>query len=283
MPIALPDPHQVPRGPHRQFLVEVHRLYRAAGLPSVREMSREIRERDDLPDTVSHETISNLLRGEAVQRWAKVESVVLILARRAREPEDRVLATVKPLWLATQTVVQAGDSAVQRSLDADTSALLASVQTRVEQGGQIGLVVEHETARLSYVMGVYRCTLRRALFNGWDRPITQFPIRIQVDRFPDDPARSLAHHRDHPLTFEELRLVASCAGEPMDWRPTSDRETYKAVSLLFENVQSRFPLYPGQRTTIEYAYRVGADKWGEWFQRAVRLPTKRLVILWQNG
>ena len=46
--------------------------------------------------------------------------------------------------------------------------------------------------------------------------------------------------------------------------------------ILTTNDEARFPLYPGQRTTIEYAYTVGTDKWGHWFQRAVRLPTAKL-------
>lgn len=29
---------------------------------------------------------------------------------------------------------------------------------------------------------------------------------------------------------------------------------------------------------IEYAYSVGDEKWGRWFQRAVRLPTEHLAV-----
>ncbi|MFD5475164.1 hypothetical protein [Streptomyces sp. NPDC127105] len=38
------------------------------------------------------------------------------------------------------------------------------------------------------------------------------------------------------------------------------------------------PLYPGEFVWIEYAYTVGDDKWGNWFQRAVRLPTEQLEV-----
>src|SRR6266516_2761635 len=37
-------------------------------------------------------------------------------------------------------------------------------------------------------------------------------------------------------------------------------------------------LYPGEATWIRYSYTVGVDKWGHWFQRAVRLPTLRLSV-----
>ena len=45
-----------------------------------------------------------------------------------------------------------------------------------------------------------------------------------------------------------------------------------------ETVGGRFPLYPGESRWIEYGYTVGEDKWGNWFQRAMRLPTDRLSV-----
>jgi peptide deformylase len=141
-----------------------------------------------------------------------------------------------------------------------------------------GLVVEREVARLSYVDGRYRCTVRRSLYNAGSEPVTRYLIRIVVDRYPNESDRSNRHHREHPLTWDELHLIASSGGERMEWRPKTDRDAYKEAWLLFENDRGRFPLYPGQRATIQYTYHVGADKWGPWFQRAVRLPTRRLRI-----
>jgi peptide deformylase len=141
-----------------------------------------------------------------------------------------------------------------------------------------GLVVEREVARLSYVDGRYRCTVRRSLYNAGTEPVTRYLIRIVVDRYPNENDRSNKHHREHPLTWDELHLIASSGGERMEWRPKTDRDAYKEAWLLFENDRGRYPLYPGQRATIQYTYHVGADKWGPWFQRAVRLPTRRLRI-----
>ncbi|HYN92307.1 MAG TPA: peptide deformylase [Pilimelia sp.] len=145
-----------------------------------------------------------------------------------------------------------------------------------------GLVVEQEVAELSYDDGAYHCVIRRSLYNAGNDPVTRYLVRIAVDRYPHDPERSNRHHRDHPLTFAELDLRAYC-GEPgardrMEWRAKHDRDAFKEVWLLFENSEGRYPLYPGQRTTIEYAYTVGQEKWGQWFQRAVRLPTRRLAV-----
>lgn len=145
-----------------------------------------------------------------------------------------------------------------------------------------GLVVEQEIALLSYAQGFYHCTIRRALYNAGTEPVTRYLVRIAVDRFPHDPERSNRHHRDNPMTFSELELRAYCgegdARERMEWRAKHDRDAFKEVWLLFENDQGRFPLYPGQRTTIEYTYTVDQEKWGQWFQRAVRLPTRRLAV-----
>jgi peptide deformylase len=145
-----------------------------------------------------------------------------------------------------------------------------------------GLIVEQEVASLAYRDGVYRCVIRRALYNAGTEPVTRYLVRIAVDRFPNDPTRSNRHHRDRPLTFAELDLQAYCGDpptrEPMLWRTKHDRDAFKEVWLLFENADGRFPLYPGERITIEYAYSVSEEKWGQWFQRAVRLPTRRLAV-----
>jgi peptide deformylase len=145
-----------------------------------------------------------------------------------------------------------------------------------------GLIVEQEIAELTYVDGAYRCRVRRALYNAGAEPVTRYLVKIAVDRYPHDPSGSNRHHREHPLTFEEMNLGAMAgegdAVEAMQWRVKLDRDAAKEVWLLFANERGQFPLYPGQRTTIEYAYSVGVEKWGQWFQRAVRLPTRKLSV-----
>ncbi|WP_434742110.1 peptide deformylase [Micromonospora sp. SH-82] len=145
-----------------------------------------------------------------------------------------------------------------------------------------GLIVEREHATLTHTGDDYHCVIRRELYNAGTEPVTRYLARVAVDRYPNDPGRSNLHHREHPLTFAELQLNAlrDDAGEqePMHWRAKHDRDAFKEIWLLFENADRRFPLYPGHRATIEYSYRVGRDKWGTWFQRAVRLPTRHLAV-----
>jgi peptide deformylase len=184
-----------------------------------------------------------------------------------------------------EQVLRAG-GAIWRGFREFEDARLAAAGSRhrdeseVRSGGPGpgGLVVEHESAHLSYVDGGYRCSVRRELHNTGSDPVTRYLVRISVNRYPGEPERSNRHYRDHPLTWAELNLIATCAGEPMLWRAKHDRDADKEVWLLFENDHTRFPLYPGQRATIEYAYTVGEDKWGQFFQRAVRLPTRRLSV-----
>jgi peptide deformylase len=141
-----------------------------------------------------------------------------------------------------------------------------------------GLIVDQEIAELTWIDGAYRCRIRRDLYNAGTEPVTRYLARMAVDRYPQDADRSNRHHRAHPLTYAEMNLRATCGDEPMHWRSKHDRDAFKEVWLLFENDHGRFPLYPGQRVTIEYAWTVGQEKWGQWFQRAVRLPTRHLTV-----
>jgi peptide deformylase len=125
---------------------------------------------------------------------------------------------------------------------------------------------------------VYRPHQRRRLFNGGAEPVTRYLMRISVDRYPGQPERSNALHRARPLTFDELALTATCDGEPMSWTPKLDRDSFKEAWLCLRNERGHFPLYPGQHSTIEYRYQVDHDRWGPWFQRAVRLPTRHLSV-----
>jgi peptide deformylase len=141
-----------------------------------------------------------------------------------------------------------------------------------------GLVVEDDHAGLSYDGAVFRASQRRLLLNSGPEPVTRYLMRISVDRYPGQPERSNALYRARPLTWAELGLTASCDGEPMSWKVKADRDAFKEAWLCFENGRGRFPLYPGQQATISYSYTVDDGRWGPWFQRAVRLPTRRLSV-----
>jgi len=141
-----------------------------------------------------------------------------------------------------------------------------------------GLIVEDDHAELAYDGAFFRASQRRLLRNSGVDPVTRYLMRISVDRYPGQPERSNALYRARPLTWDQLGLAASCDGEPMTWRVKADRDAFKEAWLCFENDRGRFPLYPGQTATISYSYTVDDGRWGPWFQRAVRLPTRRLSV-----
>ena len=116
------------------------------------------------------------------------------------------------------------------------------------------------------------------LRNTGTQPVTQYLIRISVDRHPGDPERSNRLYREDPLTWEEIACRRLCGDEPMTWKVKHDRDAFKEVWLLFENADRRFPLYPGETTWINYVYTVQAHKWGQWWGRAIRLPTHQLSM-----
>ncbi|MFE3229857.1 peptide deformylase [Nocardia sp. NPDC059228] len=142
------------------------------------------------------------------------------------------------------------------------------------------LVVELDEAVLRYdhLTGTYQASQRRRIKNCGSEPIYRYLIRISVDRHPGSPERSNELYRNNPLTWEELNLSAYCGDEPMTWRVQHDRDAFKELWLLFENDGSHFPLYPDESAEIQYSYTVGDEKWGQWFQRAIRLPTDRIVV-----
>ncbi|WP_280413439.1 helix-turn-helix domain-containing protein [Nocardia asiatica] len=180
--------------------------------------------------------------------------------------------------------LESGTAIWKRWRDYETAKLHASKPAPTSTPGLSSqypgtdLVVEHDAARLDYDGTAYRLTMRRLLRNTGVEPITRFLIRISVDRYPGEPERSKQHYRHNPLTWDELELTAACGGEPMRWEAKHDHDAFKEVWLLFENDNARFPLYPGDSVWIDYVYSVGDNKWGRWFQRAVRLPTERLEV-----
>jgi len=183
-------------------------------------------------------------------------------------------------------VLGAGGSIWQRWREFAAARVTPITRGRDPDAGQ--LLVEQDDAALELHGGSYHLRMGKRLLNASDSVVTRFLIRIAVDRYPGQADRSNRHYRSNPLTLPELDLRAWCGEEggldpsggpqPMAWEAKHDRDSFKELWLLFENAQGKFPLYPGEATWIRYSYTVGADKWGHWFQRAVRLPTLRLSV-----
>ena len=201
---------------------------------------------------------------------SKVEGGSLTASRQFAASADRELNAGGALLRAHREAENTG---------APGTAHHGPAQADVNSDGQpLSLIVEHEDSRLTYDGRTYRTLQRRLLYNASPDPITRYLIRISVDRYPGNPERSNQLYREDPLTWEELDLSARVGDEPIGWKIQQDRDAFKEVWLTFENEYGRYPLYPGQSTWIEYGYSVADAKWGTWYQRAVRLPTRRLTV-----
>jgi len=85
LPIA-----ELPDGPHRAFVEELRRYYRAAGRPSLRKVSRAVEGREDLKEvTASQETVRRMLRGMVLPTdWDRIYAVFFVLCEMGNiDPE----------------------------------------------------------------------------------------------------------------------------------------------------------------------------------------------------
>ncbi|WP_370968534.1 AAA family ATPase [Amycolatopsis sp. cg9] len=101
--IAMPGPDRLPPGPHRDLVEALHELYRGAGKPGLRRIAKAVVD-GDFRDTVSHEKISTMLRGESLPSWTKLEPVVRVLAgwSTARLDVDEESVRLQRLWHRAQ-------------------------------------------------------------------------------------------------------------------------------------------------------------------------------------
>ena len=79
--MRMPPKSDLPDGPHRDFVEELRRYYRAAGRPSLRQVSRAIEGRADLKEvTASQETVRRMLKGMVLPTdWDRVYAVFFVL------------------------------------------------------------------------------------------------------------------------------------------------------------------------------------------------------------
>lgn len=99
--IAPPPESEIPPGPHRNLLTALHHLYQLAGFPSTREISKAIARSEFARDSMSHQTVANILTGRRVPRWLKVEALVDALLTLARcETVMFEIDRFRSLWLS---------------------------------------------------------------------------------------------------------------------------------------------------------------------------------------
>jgi hypothetical protein len=88
--MRMPPQSDLPDGPHRKFVEELRRYYRAAGRPSLREVSQAIEGRADLKEvTASQETVRRMLKGMVLPTdWDRVYAVFFVLCEMGKIDPD---------------------------------------------------------------------------------------------------------------------------------------------------------------------------------------------------
>jgi transcriptional regulator with XRE-family HTH domain len=191
-------------------------------------------------------------------------------------------------WRTFHNVERPGRTTVE------AESLLAQVSTRDEavfRSGDYAIKVIKDKAVLSYDDHTYQLEILREIENLASTPVNGFPVRIHVDRFPDDPKRSREFYRANPLLWEELSFKCWYGQRESDFTGGAQVElecdsgqtiTDQLIEawVLFQGRQfgETFPLYAGHRMLFRYTYLVGDDKWGSWLQRHVRFPTDKLEV-----
>jgi hypothetical protein len=99
--IELPGEDRLPSGGLRDLVTALHSLYRGAGRPGLRVISKAVTD-GDFRDTVSHEKVSAMLHGQNLPKWSKLECVVRQLAKwhTPRLDPDQEAARFLVLWQA---------------------------------------------------------------------------------------------------------------------------------------------------------------------------------------
>lgn len=114
--IAEPSEQELPSGAHRDVILAVHQLYRAAGFPSFRDIADAVQD-GEYPALMNHQLVAEFLKGRTLSTLPKVQSFAMCLAEWPTPPGDRreASAQITSLW-------QAAMAASLRQADSPDSA-----------------------------------------------------------------------------------------------------------------------------------------------------------------
>ncbi|WEB41493.1 hypothetical protein MOV08_20955 [Streptomyces yunnanensis] len=114
-------------------MASIHELYQRAGLPGAPKIAQRTKDRTDLPDVVSHDTVTKLLKGQWIPAWLKVHAVVAVLAEYASHAPDQreEIERHHLLWMAERGLHEA--SPVKRD---DTEGAPSSIMALNFTGGR---------------------------------------------------------------------------------------------------------------------------------------------------
>lgn len=82
--LRIPSVEELPPGPRRKFVTELHVYFRASGRPSPARVATAVQQLSESV-LVSRETVRRLLKGETTSTWPKVKAVHEVLCRMAEQ------------------------------------------------------------------------------------------------------------------------------------------------------------------------------------------------------
>ncbi|MFJ8828064.1 hypothetical protein ACIREE_40885 [Streptomyces sp. NPDC102467] len=85
----MPSEQELPPGPLRKFVVELHHHFREAGRPPAEKIAMASRRMESKDATLSRETARRLLRGATPSDWARVELCLRTLCMMANQDPER--------------------------------------------------------------------------------------------------------------------------------------------------------------------------------------------------
>jgi transcriptional regulator with XRE-family HTH domain len=130
---------------------------------------------------------------------------------------------------------------------------------------EVTVEVEEEVTTLSYHQGWYQWSVVHHLVNRGSTPVTRHIVQV-------DQALS---------SWDELQFRAALGTDRQElikWVPPRSRAAFDEVLLIFESSDIQLPLYPAQRTTVTYTYRLPERRQDAAFERDIRTPTWRLRV-----
>jgi hypothetical protein len=178
----MPDEEQLPPGARRDLVTALHELYELAGKPPTRKISADIRDRDDLPGTLSHEGVSAVLRGAGgVPRWQNLESLVRVLVDSAiieRSVEAEVLR-VHSLWRIADGGSSSAETHIGRkSYNQDRTLISAESGSSGEQTSETHIGPDDmELAKETNHLGATWIHPRYGRFDFYDKQMVPEVIR----------------------------------------------------------------------------------------------------------
>lgn len=133
-----------------------------------------------------------------------------------------------------------------------------------------------DEVELAYEAGWYDARFTKLVANDSLDEQDSIYARILVDAFPDDREHSVAHHRAHRLSLDEIGFEATADVRDIEVDVLRDEDANKELMLRFYRDGEPAPLVPGERVEVLHLPHIG-EAVGPFIERNVRVPTERLV------